>query len=69
VRTPPRRDSVLLEAVPGWVAAALQGLADSTSLPVMLYDIPRRTGTAIETDTLVRASEHDRIRAVKDAKG
>lgn len=44
-------------------------VADSTSLPVMLYDIPRRTGTAIETDTLVRAAEHERIRAVKDAKG
>jgi 4-hydroxy-tetrahydrodipicolinate synthase len=44
-------------------------VADASDLPVMLYDIPARTGTPIETDTLVRAGEHDRIIAVKDAKG
>lgn len=44
-------------------------IADSTSLPVMLYDIPSRTGVPIESATLLRAAEHDRIRAVKDAKG
>jgi 4-hydroxy-tetrahydrodipicolinate synthase len=43
--------------------------ADATELPVMLYDIPGRTGTAIETDTLCRLAEHPRILAVKDAKG
>jgi len=35
----------------------------------MLYDIPVRTGTPINTDTLCRLAEHDRIVAVKDAKG
>jgi 4-hydroxy-tetrahydrodipicolinate synthase len=44
-------------------------VADSTDLPVMLYDIPVRTGTPIEVETLVRAAEHPRIVAVKDAKG
>ena len=44
-------------------------IADSTDLPVMLYDIPARTGTPIEVETLVRAAEHPRIVAVKDAKG
>ncbi|MGY1826813.1 MULTISPECIES: 4-hydroxy-tetrahydrodipicolinate synthase [unclassified Blastococcus] len=44
-------------------------IADSTDLPVMLYDIPVRTGTPIEVETLVRAAEHPRIVAVKDAKG
>ena len=44
-------------------------VADATALPVMLYDIPARTGVAIETETLVRLAEHDRIVAVKDAKG
>ncbi len=44
-------------------------VADATELPVILYDIPGRTGTAIETETLVRAGQHDRIVAVKDAKG
>ncbi len=35
----------------------------------MLYDIPARTGTPIEYDSLVRLAEHERILAVKDAKG
>ncbi|MDQ0754958.1 4-hydroxy-tetrahydrodipicolinate synthase [Arthrobacter sp. B3I4] len=44
-------------------------IADSTALPVMLYDIPKRTGVAVEPDTLVAAAQHPRILAVKDAKG
>ncbi len=44
-------------------------VADATDLPVMLYDIPVRTGVAIETDTLLRLAEHPRIVANKDAKG
>jgi len=44
-------------------------IADATDLPMMTYDIPKRTGTAIETDTLVRIAEHPRIVANKDAKG
>jgi 4-hydroxy-tetrahydrodipicolinate synthase len=44
-------------------------VADATGLPNMLYDIPGRTATQIETETLVRLAEHDRIVAVKDAKG
>ncbi|MGJ9372602.1 4-hydroxy-tetrahydrodipicolinate synthase [Nesterenkonia sp. CF4.4] len=44
-------------------------VADSTSLPVMLYDIPQRTGVAISPETLVAAAEHPKIVAVKDAKG
>lgn len=43
-------------------------VADAADLPVMLYDIPGRTATAIETETLVRLGEHPRIVAVKDAK-
>jgi 4-hydroxy-tetrahydrodipicolinate synthase len=34
----------------------------------MLYDIPPRTVVPIEVETLVRAAEHPRIVAVKDAK-
>ena len=44
-------------------------VADATDLPVMLYDIPGRTATKIATETLVRAAEHERIVAVKDAVG
>jgi 4-hydroxy-tetrahydrodipicolinate synthase len=44
-------------------------IADSTDLPVMLYDIPGRSGVPINTETLVRLAEHPRIVANKDAKG
>jgi 4-hydroxy-tetrahydrodipicolinate synthase len=44
-------------------------VADAVGLPVILYDIPHRTGTAIETETLLRLAEHPRIVANKDAKG
>jgi 4-hydroxy-tetrahydrodipicolinate synthase len=44
-------------------------IADATDLPMMVYDIPKRTGVAIETETLVRIAEHPRIIANKDAKG
>jgi 4-hydroxy-tetrahydrodipicolinate synthase len=44
-------------------------IADATDLPVMLYDIPGRSGVPIETETLVRLAEHPRIVANKDAKG
>ena len=44
-------------------------VADATALPVMLYDIPARSGVPIETETLVRLADHPRIVAVKDAKG
>jgi 4-hydroxy-tetrahydrodipicolinate synthase len=44
-------------------------IADATGLPVMLYDIPGRSGIPIQTDTMLRLAEHERIVAVKDAKG
>ncbi|QHC25141.1 4-hydroxy-tetrahydrodipicolinate synthase [Streptomyces sp. GS7] len=44
-------------------------IADATDLPVMLYDIPGRSGVPINTETMVRLAEHPRIVANKDAKG
>ncbi len=44
-------------------------IADATGLPVMLYDIPGRSGVPINTETIVRLAEHPRIVANKDAKG
>ncbi|WP_064457553.1 4-hydroxy-tetrahydrodipicolinate synthase [Streptomyces hygroscopicus] len=44
-------------------------IADATGLPVMLYDIPGRSGVPIGTETIVRLAEHPRIVANKDAKG
>jgi 4-hydroxy-tetrahydrodipicolinate synthase len=50
------------------VLTHLTMVADSTELPVMLYDIPGRTGVAIDVETMVRAAAHEKIVAVKDAK-
>ena len=44
-------------------------VADATDLPVILYDIPGRTGIPIKYETILRAAKHPNIRAVKDAKG
>ncbi|MDT0610703.1 4-hydroxy-tetrahydrodipicolinate synthase [Streptomyces lancefieldiae] len=46
--------------------AHFREVADAAGLPLALYDIPGRTGTRIEPDTLVRLAEHPRIVAVKD---
>jgi 4-hydroxy-tetrahydrodipicolinate synthase len=44
-------------------------IADATDLPVMLYDIPGRTGIPIMYETILRLAKHPNILAVKDAKG
>ena len=44
-------------------------IADATDLPVILYDIPGRTGIPIKYETILRAAKHPNILAVKDAKG
>ncbi|MEU9559572.1 4-hydroxy-tetrahydrodipicolinate synthase [Streptomyces fumanus] len=46
--------------------AHFREVADASDLPVMLYDIPARTGTRIDPATLVRLAGHPRIVAVKD---
>jgi 4-hydroxy-tetrahydrodipicolinate synthase len=51
------------------LVAHCRAVADTTDLPVMLYDIPARTGIPFSTDTLVTLAEHPNIAAVKDAKG
>lgn len=44
-------------------------IVESVDLPVMLYDIPGRTGVAIGDEILDRLAQHDRVLAVKDATG
>ena len=51
------------------ILAHFTTVADATELPVMVYDIPGRTGIPIHTQTLLRMAAHPRIVAVKDAKG
>jgi 4-hydroxy-tetrahydrodipicolinate synthase len=51
------------------VRAHCTAIADATELPVMLYDIPGRSGIPITTESLIELARHPRIAAVKDAKG
>lgn len=45
-------------------------IADATDLPVILYDIPIRTGRKIEASTVMTlANDHSNVVAVKDAAG
>jgi 4-hydroxy-tetrahydrodipicolinate synthase len=51
------------------VVAHGTAVADATGLPIMLYDIPGRTGTALTAATITELAAHPRIQAIKDAKG
>lgn len=44
-------------------------VAEQGGLPVMLYNVPSRTGVSLEADTVARLAEHDDIVAIKEASG
>lgn len=44
-------------------------LADASSVPLIVYDIPYRTGVTLNQDTLLNIVRHPRIAAVKDCAG
>ncbi|MGX4668549.1 4-hydroxy-tetrahydrodipicolinate synthase [Cerasibacillus sp. JNUCC 74] len=46
-----------------------QAIAEQTSLPVMLYNVPGRTAVNISADTTVRLSQIDNIVSIKEASG
>jgi len=46
-----------------------KAIATSTSLPVMIYNIPGRTGVNIDCDTIVKLAEIDNVVSVKEASG
>ncbi|MGK5695942.1 4-hydroxy-tetrahydrodipicolinate synthase [Streptomyces sp. URMC 128] len=48
------------------IEAHFREIADASELPLMLYDIPNRTGVRVEPETILRLSAHPRIVAVKD---
>jgi 4-hydroxy-tetrahydrodipicolinate synthase len=49
--------------------AHFERVADATELPIIAYNIPGRTATRIEHDTLLRLAETPNIVAVKDSTG
>ncbi len=66
----------LLVSAPYYVRPSQAGLvehferiADLSAKPIVLYDIPYRTGVRIELDTLLTLAAHPRIEAIKDCSG
>lgn len=49
--------------------AHFRAVADASTVPVIVYDIPGRTGRRIERPTMVELAQHDRIVGDKDAVG
>ncbi|RKQ33410.1 4-hydroxy-tetrahydrodipicolinate synthase [Kocuria tytonis] len=50
------------------VEAHFRSLADSVDTPIMVYDIPGRSGIPIDPETMISLASHPNIVAVKDAK-
>ena len=46
-----------------------EAVANSVKIPVVLYDVPGRTGISLNPQTVIRLSEIDNIIALKDASG
>lgn len=46
-----------------------KAVAESTKLPIMVYNIPGRCSVNIEVETIVRLSKIENIRSVKEASG
>jgi 4-hydroxy-tetrahydrodipicolinate synthase len=49
--------------------AHFKAIAQSTSLPCILYNVPSRTVTSLAPDTVVRLSQIDNIVGIKEASG
>ena len=49
--------------------AHFRAIADEGGLPIVVYNVPGRTGTNVEADTFLRLAEHPHVVAVKEASG
>ena len=66
----------LLVVTPYYIKATQNGLvkmynmiADAVTKPIILYNVPSRTGVNIEPETYARLAEHENIAAIKEANG
>jgi 4-hydroxy-tetrahydrodipicolinate synthase len=57
-----RPDSRMLEA-------HFRAVADEGDLPIVVYNVPSRTGANVDADTFLRLAAHPRVTAVKEASG
>jgi 4-hydroxy-2-oxoglutarate aldolase len=46
-----------------------QAVADSSPVPLILYNIPQNTGVALAPETVARLAEHENVAGIKDSSG
>src|SRR5512132_433369 len=51
------------------IVAHFRAIADAVDLPIVIYNVPSRTGSNVEAATTLALAEHDNITAVKEASG
>ncbi|QNK66153.1 4-hydroxy-tetrahydrodipicolinate synthase [Variovorax sp. PAMC26660] len=68
--------AALLVPAPHYIRPSQAGLlewfraiADATAVPLLIYDIPYRTGATLARETLLALADHPRIRGIKDCGG
>ncbi len=51
------------------IAAHFRAIADAVDLPLIVYNVPGRTGSNVDAATTLELAEHENITAVKEASG
>jgi 4-hydroxy-tetrahydrodipicolinate synthase len=51
------------------IIAHFRAIADAVDLPIVVYNVPGRTGSNVEAATTLELAEHENITAVKEASG
>ena len=57
------------KATQGGLIASFEKLADASTKPLILYNVPSRTGCNILPATVAKLAEHENIAAIKEASG
>ncbi len=57
------------KATQAGLVAHFSTIADATDKPVILYNVPSRTGVSIAPETYVKLAQHPNIKAIKEANG
>ena len=57
------------KATQNGLVASFKAIADASTKPLIVYNVPSRTGCGIKPETYARMAEHENIAAIKEANG